>query len=336
MVRRDTRRRRRTVSATIAGCLCAAVALSLDETTVQQIRLVFRDGTTPALRAAGSVGSAVAVWDWNRWPWSVAVPEQNPAGHSDGVAEQSIRRLELENAAWRERQSRSPDTGVAISEQGADSRLVTADVIAEESPGALAGGMILNAGLSDGVEAGRPVVLGTRLNRGSEGGLVAGAEIVAGGTVLGRISEVGRWTSTVLPVTSLQFRAHVRTARAGAGGTSFVAQAILEGDGTPTCLLRYLAPSSRVEVGDAVYTHDPTGLMPAPLYFGKIESATLQPGATEWDVRVRPDRELSAAQAVTVVQPSAKLLSPVADARSAETGTATRSPSTFNGNGSRS
>lgn len=142
------------------------------------------------------------------------------------------------------------------------------------------------------------------LTAGAETGTPGGAVVLAGAAVVGRIDEVGVWTSTLLPVTHPEFRAHVWIVRASADGPESGEQGILEGDGHGGCVVRYVPSTAAVAVGDHVYSYDPTGRMPQPLYYGRIDHAELPEGAPHWEIRVRPAAEPAAFAEVHVLVPT--------------------------------
>jgi hypothetical protein len=150
------------------------------------------------------------------------------------------------------------------------------------------GGLIVAAGAVSGVTAARPVVAPVAVSAGTRDGVPAGATVLAGAAVLGRTDEVGALTSTVLPVTSPAFRSHVWIVRVTDRGPAFGEEGVLEGDGRGGCVVKYVASTEAVAVGDHVYSHDPTGRIPQPLYYGRIDRAELRDGAPHWDIHLRP------------------------------------------------
>ena len=69
---------------------------------------------------------------------------------------------------------------------------------------------------------------------------------LAGAAVVGRTAEVGAWTSTLLPVTHRDFRAHVALIRETESGPVEGEEGILEGDGRGRCRMRYVPSTATV------------------------------------------------------------------------------------------
>ena len=122
--------------------------------------------------------------------------------------------------------------------------LATAHVIGVGG-GAFERNVLVNAGSSDGVEAGLPVV--------DDLGLV------------GRTIEVGYWTTRVLLVTDLNSRVPVRLERSGD-------VAIAEGMNEPVMRLRFLAAEATVSVGDRVVTSGHGGVFPPDIPVATVAS----------------------------------------------------------------
>jgi hypothetical protein len=106
-----------------------------------------------------------------------------------------------------------------------------------------------------------------------------------------------------VPVTSPEFRAHVRIVHMTAEGPIFGDEGMIEGDGRGGCTVRYVPSTAAVAVGDHVYSHDVTGRVPQPLYYGQIERAVLRDGAPHWDIGVRPAAEPKAFTELHVLAP---------------------------------
>jgi len=166
-------------------------------------------------------------------------------------------------------------------------RRIAARVLRPENPASRAGGIVLATGAAAGIDSNRIAVESVVLDTGGED-LPHRATVLAGATVVGKIEQVGAWSSTLLPVYGAEFRAHVRLVRQGHAGTVMGEQGVLEGDGISGCLVKYVPSTASVEIGDHVYSFDPTGHVSQPLYYGEVDRAELRPEAPHWEIHVRP------------------------------------------------
>jgi hypothetical protein len=168
--------------------------------------------------------------------------------------------------------------------------LVAARVIGEETLRPWRGRVLLASGSAHSVPEGAFVLAddgGLLLDVGADVKLNAGEAVFAGRTVLGKIIKVTSLTSTVQRVTDRGYRGAARLARETAEGKLVFGQAgTIEGDGGEHCRLKLI--TEPVNVGDHVYTAAVDGILPLPMYYGQVARAELKPGATEWDVWVRP------------------------------------------------
>lgn len=296
----------------ILCCMLAVVALSLGPTGEAAVRSAIRDVARPGFLLAREITSCRSTLDLRRWPWSGGTPlppavrQDNQPGKA--ASEVELRRLRAELAAARH------DLGAFDASLGPVGRVqpsaggrpaverIEAQVLDASDAAVGPGGLIVGAGRMNGVEAGRPAIA-VSLDAGERAGVTADAAVLAGAAVLGRTDEVGTWTSTVVPVTAPEFRAHVRIVRETADGPVLGDEGVLEGDGRGGCVVKYIASTTAVSVGDHVYSHDPSGQIPQPLYFGRIETASLGDGAPHWEIRVRPAADFRTTAVVYVLCP---------------------------------
>jgi len=295
----------------IVCCLLAVVALSLGPSGEAAVRAAVRDAARPGYRVAGVLRSCSARLDFDRWPWSerpdpAAVPSDLPA---NGIAQAELRRLRAELATARRDltafdASLGPIARVAASSAASPSvERVVARILNASDPAVGPAGMVVDAGSKEGVESGQPAVGAVTLAAGASAGVPGDALVLTGAAVVGKTDEVGAWTSTIVPVSDVAFRAHVRIVRETADGPAFGEEGLLEGDGRDGCVVKYVPSTAAVAAGDHVYSHDPSGRIPQPLYFGRIESASLREGAPHWEIRVRPAADIRAASEVHVLRP---------------------------------
>jgi len=149
---------------------------------------------------------------------------------------------------------------------------------------------LLNCGADDGLAVGDFVLgdEGLLIDQGQSSGIEADLLVRAGRLAVGRIHAVGRWTSTVQPVTDPGFRGAAQLVRSLPEGTVFGAEGVLTGDGEGGCRLQFVPATAPVAVGDLVYSpvrRSPGGV---PLHYGTVVEADLAPGATHWVIEVAP------------------------------------------------
>lgn len=295
----------------IACCLLAVVALSLGPSAEAKVRAAVRDAARPGYLMARALRSLESKIDLARWPWSggppVAAPLPKPRA-ADPTAEAELRRLRIELATARRRLSEyetslGPVRVATASEKRPTVERVPAHVLDASDASVGPGGLVIQAGAVQGVGNDQPAVAGVTLAAGESDGVAGDELILAGAAVVGRTGEVGAWTSKIVPVTSETFRAHVRIVRETAEGPAFGEDGLLEGDGRDRCIVKYVPSTAAVSVGDHIYSHDASGRIPQPLYFGRIESASLRDGAPHWDIRVRPAADVRNATEVHVLCP---------------------------------
>lgn len=221
--------------------------------------------------------------------------------HDDGTnalaerlaaAELRNRRLELEAAALRQQiQTVSARDAESFSIERPASlfktALLEARVLGEDAAALWRHRATIGAGGIAGVAESSLVLNDEQplLDQGTDSQLHAGDAIYAGRTVIGKVAEVGRWSSTVRRVTDPGFSGRARLARHTARGLVFLSEGTLIGDGSNVCRLRHIAEP--VNVGDEVFTGGTDGILPYPMYYGSVVFAELEPAAGEWTVHVK-------------------------------------------------
>jgi len=211
--------------------------------------------------------------------------------------------------------------------------LVRARVLAPAESEWLSGRRLLGAGAWAGVRRNALVVEDqVVIDQGEDARLRPGLPVFAGRCVVGRVVEVGRLVSVVLPVTSSQFRAYARLARPvlpntngvsgkTSGGRNFGngantklldglkrsslrlgAQGLLQGDGKGCCRLTLVERTEPVQVGDWVLTAEPDEAFPFPMVYGQVVEAELPAGQPYWEIRVQPFVKLEQLRTVEVLR----------------------------------
>lgn len=171
---------------------------------------------------------------------------------------QAALRLETENASLRTLLRVTPEPSV---------NYIAARVIA--APGSsFVRTLVVTAGRRDGVRKGQAAL--------------------AGAGLVGRVIEVGEWSSRVLLLTDINARVPVVL-------ESSRQRAVLAGDNSDQARLLYLPPESPVQVGERVVTSGHGGLFPPGLPVGVVTSAS------ERGVRVLPNADLSRVEHLRLV-----------------------------------
>jgi rod shape-determining protein MreC len=140
------------------------------------------------------------------------------------------------------------------------------------------------------------------IDQGEHADLHADQPVFAGRCVVGKIQQVGRWTSSVLPVTDLEYRGRAQLMRRTEDGLLVGPEGILAGDGKDACRLNFIAATQPVSVGDEVYTAVAGTPLPMPMYYGRVVAVSLAEGAPYWEIQVKPAETLNHARSVQVLR----------------------------------
>jgi cell shape-determining protein MreC len=278
--------------------------MSLGPGGESRVRSVIRDASLPGLLAGEQLRQWKSSLDLRRWPWTrdtageACLLADAPRDDADLIELQRLRyQLAEERAKLASLQtSLGP---LAPSPQGSIKR-ISARLLFPERSSCRAGGLIAAAGNAAGIESNAIAVEPVIVSDG-QNALPRRSTVLAGAAVVGKTEDVGAWTSTIVAINDLGFRAHVRLVRQHDSGTVMGEQGVLEGDGRDGCVVKYVPSTAAVEVGDHVYSCDPTGRIPQPLYYGQIVRAELRPGAPHWEIHVRPAVNLAELSEVQVL-----------------------------------
>jgi len=129
-----------------------------------------------------------------------------------------------------------------------------------------------------------------------EGDLIAGGEsldiavdelVCQGRQLLGRVTQTGRWSSLVQPVTNADFKVAVQIIRHSELGPVWGPQGILVGTGT-SCEILEVPATQPVAVGDHVYTHSTASPTSELVYCGRITEVNIGPQDQSWTIQVTP------------------------------------------------
>lgn len=123
---------------------------------------------------------------------------------------------------------------------------------------------------------------------GRREGVRTGQAAIAGAGMIGRVVEVGEWSSRILLVTDINARIPVMV-------ESSRQRAVLTGDNSDQPRLQYLPPEAPVSVGDRVVTSGHGGLFPPGLPIGVVSSVG------ERAIKVQPLVDLNRVEHVQLV-----------------------------------
>jgi cell shape-determining protein MreC len=271
------------------------------------LRTLIRDALRPGQTA---VSAAVRYCRaWRAWPVGFAGTSGEPGISNEEARSLRLqnRKLELHAARLRERVEQLTAQQGLVSLSASfpplvTARLVEARILGEETSSLWRGRKLLSAGAVHEIAESALVLDDARplVDLGSDARLAEGDAVYAGRTVIGKIAEVGRFTSTLRLVTDPAYRGRARLARRTSRGLAFGAEGTLIGDGTELCRLKHM--TDPVNVGDEVFTGGADGLVPYPMYYGKVVRAELEGGANEWSVWVRPASSDERLEAVLILR----------------------------------
>jgi cell shape-determining protein MreC len=202
------------------------------------------------------------------------------------------RGLEIEAARLREqlhkREQQVWDLAAALPAPLVRPELVSARILGEDSAALWRGRKLLGVGAGAGISESALVLDDARplIDQGDDARLSPGDAVYAGRIVIGKIAEVGRFSSTLKKVTDSGYLGSARLARRTSQGLVFGPEGTLTGDGSDLCRLMHIVDP--VNTGDEVFTGGTDGSVPLPMYYGTVVSARLEPGAQEWSVQVKP------------------------------------------------
>lgn len=180
--------------------------------------------------------------------------------------------------------------------------ILEARVLGAEATEIWRGRRFVAAGMSHNVVESAIVLdaSGILVDQGAAQQLSAGDAVYAGQAVVGKIVDVGRYSSRLQLVTDPAYTGRARLARRTSRGFEFGAEGTLAGNGDGSCRLKHIAEP--VNVGDEVFTGGTDGILPWPMHYGQVVSASLEPGATEWTIVVKPAARLDRLEAVHILR----------------------------------
>ena len=277
--------------------LCGAGLWLAPAETAQTVRGVVRDALIPGQRGVQELSDGIAS-NWRDWRATIG-----------GVDLAELEKLERDAAVWRHRalqlQVQSAELqrqlevdsdlegpfSVLSSEPLLETRLIEARILGSARSDLESRLQpIINRGATHDVDMDDLVLADDRLHldQGSGGGLKQDNLVLSGVRFVGRIQDVGRWTSTIQPLTDEDFRGTAQLVRQGTDGPVFGAEGILAGNGDGSCRLELIDASAPVSVGDTVFLPAHRAGLPGSVYYGRVVEARLTEGAPYWSIQVAP------------------------------------------------
>lgn len=295
-------------------CLLAAIGLGFAPPNVQGwLRTTIRDGLQPGVQLAAATKQSVATQLRQRFvddderelqsqisDFKSQIIKAQKQLRGEQLAHQRTREQKILALQRHDDERRSIDSPPLIVPQ-----VVEANVLGEELAASWRGGKLLDRGKTNGVvEASLVLDANAKLlDQGEDAGLAADLPVFAGSCVVGKLQHVGHWSSTWVPLTDKRFNGRARLARVTSAGLVFGADGVLIGNGKEACRLTKIRAIEPVNEGDEVFALETPGGFETPLFYGTVTHAELAPGATSWDIEVRPALDPHSAKSVSIVRP---------------------------------
>jgi len=170
-----------------------------------------------------------------------------------------------------------------------ETRVVAARVLGLQARSLLASRGVIAApdGLDPGALVMDDITTQPWLDVGQDAQLSPGARVVASGRVWGQVHEVSSHVATVRRVTERGFRdlVEIRSSKEFHGTA---VRGVLEGVGQGLCRIRFVETRFPLSVGDSVYAAERAALGRGTMLYGEIVRAESPPGASHWELWMRP------------------------------------------------
>jgi len=285
-----------------------------------RLRTIVRDGALPGLRLVDA-GYQQAVAIPSRLDWRPTLADVSPELEQErDVWEQRYRQQQAVNtqlAADLER-ARISQGSPFLAEPGTplfvpeliDASIVGAEEIRHTTQRA-SFRQIVDVGTHDDILPADFVVSETAdhetspqhlIDQGTDSGLQMDQPVFAGRCVVGKVGQVGRWTSTIIPITDPGFFGRAQLVRSTSQGPVLGAEGVITGNGEGQCLINYIPGTEPVAVGDDVYTTVGHSTLPVPMYYGKVTQAKLTDQAQDWEITVEPAETLVGRRSIQVLR----------------------------------
>ena len=296
-------------------CLLTAIGMGFAPSNVLNwLRTAIRDGFQPGVHFAATTQQSAARQLRQRLVGDDEQELQSQISNLKSQIADSQKQLRRERLAHQ----RTRDRKLLALQRHDDARkpldppplivpqVVAANVLGDELAASWRSGRLLDRGQTHGVvEASLVLDANAKLlDQGADIGLSADLPVFAGSCVIGKLQHVGHWSSTWVPLTDKRFRGRARLARVTADGLVFGAEGILLGDGKAACSLTKIRTTDPVSEGDEVFSLETPGGFETPLFYGTVTHAELAPGATQWEIEVRPAIDPQSTKSVSIVRPT--------------------------------
>jgi hypothetical protein len=281
----------------ILACLTGGGLWSAPREVHEMIRGVVRDALIPGQRGIvllADVGSSAGTRSLKLITPRGGSAETDALQRKVEQSERELIRLQLEGAELRRQlheQGLSAAAGLpAISAPPLyEAELLSVRILGEETSPLWRARPLLGSGTASGLHEASLVLDDPRplVDVGEDARLEPDQPVFAGGAVVGKIVRVGRYSSTLCPITDAEFVGAARLVRRSGEHVQYGAAGTLKGDGSDTCHLIRIPAAEPVAVGDLVVTVDTDGLLP-PQVYGEVIQADPPEGTLDWQIKVRP------------------------------------------------
>ncbi|MCA9023871.1 MAG: rod shape-determining protein MreC [Planctomycetaceae bacterium] len=284
------------------------------------LRVLMRDAALPGLRLVDAAHERVMTFPSQlELDLTVGVPSPELVAERD-LWQQKYRKLESVNTqlAGALEQAREERTSPFLADPGTPlfvPELIEASVVGAEELSQLTQRAsfrrIIDVGTHDDVipadfvvnsHPDQDAVPPPLIDQGADSGLQLDQPVFAGRCVVGKVGQVGRWTSTIIPLTDLEFSGRGQLVRSTEHGAVLGAEGVITGDGEGKCLLKYVPGTEPVAVGDVVYTPVGHSNLPVPMYYGTVIQASLNDQAQDWTIVIEPAESIDGTRRVQVLR----------------------------------
>uniref|UniRef100_A0A7C4LMY6 Cell shape-determining protein MreC n=1 Tax=Schlesneria paludicola TaxID=360056 RepID=A0A7C4LMY6_9PLAN len=290
-----------------AALLAAAVLWHAPPALARQVQVATLDALRPGCRWWQWLAGTIQTWRAARETETIRELRERLAQTEAACQRQTERvaRLSAEIATLRERAAAwQPAYSGTSSERLFIPGLVEAGVLGGGIAAAWRDGRVLDRGWKHGVRE-SALVLHSRqplIDLGAAAEISPEDPLLWGQAIIGKVHAVGRWTSTYLSITDVDYRGRAQLLRDSAQGPVWGAQGLLRGDGQGRCRLEGIPIENAVRVGDLVCSAERDGALPLPLFYGRVIAAQPAPGEREWSLIVEPAAQPSCLTHVQVLR----------------------------------
>ena len=286
---------RATAGPALVGVLLAAAGLSLlPATTIATLRHTLAALLAPAQQGVAVVQHAITFDQSEQHPETMHAVHDST--HQATIASLEHRQAELEIALAAALAARDANNTASATPPLLTAHTVSAQVLGCQARLFLPPALVLGAGKRQAVAADALVLEGTLFNDmsprlldvGASQAIAVGQLTLAGRRVWGKIVEVGPHTALARHVSDLGYRDLVQLATRSGDQLRPGPRGLLEGCGETHARIRLVETTQAVAVDDIVLAASTTGLLDAPLWYGRIVRVERRAGAPHWDLWMEP------------------------------------------------